>query len=244
MRSSWSSSLSAHEMPISMLVSHEASSSARNGGSVRWSMKKKKVLGSLVSRTCGVAIRAKDVIATRSPSQRIASPERAQEGHRSLPAIAGGVGDPHRRRAVLQHHQVDAGPPHPGGHHLRPRQRQDHAGGGADQAQPEQQPAEDREALAHRDRPVTEVAAHVGPPAEELPHPDDQQRGWTGQQPQVLRLPEDQRLPIDGGQGEHRSNPCGRSRPAGTSRASCAVRPRWRPAATACVRRGASAPPP
>ena len=74
MRSSWSSSLSAHEMPISMLVSHEASSSARNGGSVRWSMKKKKVLGSLVSRTCGVAIRAKDVIATRSPSQRIVSP--------------------------------------------------------------------------------------------------------------------------------------------------------------------------
>ena len=37
-------------------------------------MKKKKVLGSLVSRTCGVAMRANEVMASRSPSQRMVSP--------------------------------------------------------------------------------------------------------------------------------------------------------------------------
>ena len=36
-------------------------------------MKKKNVFGSFVSRTCGVAMRAKAVMAMRSPSQRIVS---------------------------------------------------------------------------------------------------------------------------------------------------------------------------
>ncbi len=62
-------------MPSAIFVSHVVMSSRRNGGpAVRWSRKKKKVFGSLVSRICGAAMCANSVSATRSCCQLNESP--------------------------------------------------------------------------------------------------------------------------------------------------------------------------
>ena len=73
--SSFSMTRSPHVMPSAIFVSQVVASSRRNGDpAVRWSRKKKKVFGSFVSRTCGAAMCANSVSATRSCCQRNESP--------------------------------------------------------------------------------------------------------------------------------------------------------------------------
>jgi hypothetical protein len=131
-----------------------------------------------------------------APRQRLA--EHAQEAHRSLPAVAAGdVHRAHRRRAVLQDDEIDAGRADERGGRRRPRQREDHARAGENQAQPEDQAAEDRKVLAHRKPPVLAIAARVAAARRELPDPADEQHPGHDEQPQILRLREAHGFEID-----------------------------------------------
>jgi hypothetical protein len=116
------------------------------------------------------------------PAQRLA--ERAQEPHRSLPAVAAHVRDVHRGRAVLQHDDVDTGGAHQRGDGLRPGQGQERRGGGEDQEEPEQQLAKERDALVDRHLAAAHERPRVGAPLPQLPTPQQQQRRRDGEQRQ------------------------------------------------------------
>ena len=118
--------------------------------------------------------------ASDSPSTRRNRIDRCQR----LPATSPRA---HRRRAVLQDDQIDAGGADQRRGRGRPRQREDGAGAREDQAQPEHQAAEHREPLAHRQPPVLPEAPRVAPPRRQLPEPAEQQHAGRDQQPQVLR---------------------------------------------------------
>ncbi len=130
-----------------------------------------------------------------APRQRFA--EHAQKPHRALPAIAGHIRRPHRRRAVLQDDEVDAGRAHQRRGRDRPRQRDNRARARGDETEPEDQVAEDRKPFPHRQSPMLAVAPRITPSRRELPHPDDQQHPGRNQQPQKLRLREPHAVEIE-----------------------------------------------
>ena len=134
------------------------------------------------------------------PAERLA--EDAQEPHRPLPAIAGDVRHAHRRRAVLQDDEVDAGRPDQRDGARRPRQRQDREGGRdrsgtARTADPPKIGNRSRTGSRRccRNRRVSRRRAR------QLPAPDDQQHRRHDQQPQVQRLRESHRIQVDAGSG-------------------------------------------
>jgi hypothetical protein len=132
------------------------------------------------------------------PAQGIA--EHAQEARRSLPAVARHVRHPHRRRGILQDDQVDSGLAQDGRRPARPRDRHDEQRQGGNQAQPERQVAEQRQALADRHRPPLAQADAIGPAPEQTPRPEQQQQTWNGEEPEDVRLPERDVREVDAAQ--------------------------------------------
>src|SRR5439155_11240310 len=86
---------------------------------------------------------------------------------------------------------------HQRGRGRRPRKRHGHAGARENEAQPEHQAAENREALAHGQPPMLAKAPRVAPPRGELIPPADQEQARRNQQPQVLRRRKPYSLEID-----------------------------------------------
>ena len=100
-------------MPSSRFVSHVVSSSMRNGGSLSRLIEKEEErvgIGGEADLRRGDVREQRPARSDRSSSERIA--QQPEELHRSLPAIARDVLDPHRRGAVLEDDEVDAALPH------------------------------------------------------------------------------------------------------------------------------------
>ena len=86
------------------------------------------------------------------PAERIT--QQPEELHRSLPAIALHVLDPHRRGGILEDDEVDAAQPHRRCRTVWPGGRDDQAARGADEEEPEREIAGKAEPLANRDDPA------------------------------------------------------------------------------------------
>ena len=185
-------------MPSSVLVSQVVSSSRRNGDSwFRWSRKKKKVLGSLVSRTCGAAMCANSAMAMRSSRHASDSPSVRRNFDRPLPAVAGDIARPHRCRSVLEDDEIHAGRPQQRDLRGRPRQRQNVSALATMRQSQNIRPPKIGNALAHRQPAMLPVMPRVAPAPNELPDPHDGQHRRRHQQPEVNRLGEPNRADVN-----------------------------------------------
>ena len=155
-----------------------------------------------VSLTCGVAMRAKTVRATRSSSHRRASPSRRRNCIDRAQRVAAGASRTYMEAEPSWSTTMSRPTrPRPG---ATPRGRASATieGGARDHhAQPERQVAQETPALAHRRDAGLAQAPQIGPASHDAPHPQHQQRGWQRQQPEVGRRREDHRADV----GKHAS---------------------------------------
>ena len=170
-----------------MLVSQVVSSSRRNGDSCVEVIEEEEVRVRILASAAPAARRCARTAPSRCGRPSTPATRRATRRNRidALPAVAGHVRRPHRRGAVLQDDEIDAGGPH---QRRRPRSaapargscRRSRRSGTA--RTPGRRRSETARAPAAAD--AAGSAARRAAAADSCQHPDDQQRGGRDQQPQ------------------------------------------------------------